>query len=178
MHRSARHLHSLVRALVSLWVLALPVAAVLGTLADLGWLGYQIGFSVALFFGYPIMLCAWFTNAFIMPRLAVPRSAHARLWLREILPHAASALIGAGLGMAAMEARVAGSIGDANAVAQVLILTTMFVFLTLAGRHAMQPRGRAVRGDSDTFELARRLHADLLQGMHGTRPVSHARGGR
>ncbi|MEQ1832413.1 MAG: hypothetical protein ABL977_05100 [Candidatus Eisenbacteria bacterium] len=178
MDRSARHLHHLVRALVSPWVLALPIAAVLGTLSDLGWLGYQIGYRVALFFCYPIMLCVWFTNAFIVPRLSVVRSGHARLWLREILPTAASALVGAMIGMAGMELRVAGSIGDANSVAQVLMFTFLFVVLVLAGLHSLPARRRTVRGESDTFELARRLHADLVDRMRFERPGAHPHGSR
>ncbi len=176
--RSARHLHRLVLALVSPWVLALPIAAVLGTLSELGWLGYTIGFRVALFFGYPIMLCVWFTNTFIVPRLPVVRSAHARLWRLEVLPTGASALVGAIIGMAGMELRVAGSIGDANSVAQVLMLTVLFVVMVLAGLHSLPARRRAARGEGDTFELARQLHADLVDRMRLERPVAHPHGGR
>lgn len=178
MNRSARHLHSFVRALVSPWVLALPIAAVLGTIDYLGLLGYQIGYSVAVFFCYPIVLCVWITNTFVVPKLPVARSAHAQLWSHEILPTSVSAIFGALVGIGLMEYRVAGSIGDAVSVAQVLLFTLLFVALALAGAHALPSRDRQALREEDTFRRARSLRAELLHRMHLDRPALHLRGHR
>ncbi|MEQ1832414.1 MAG: PP2C family protein-serine/threonine phosphatase [Candidatus Eisenbacteria bacterium] len=173
MDRFPQPLRGFLRVLWIPLVAAVPIAVVFGTLDWIGWLGYRIGYVVALFFCYPVALCVWLTTTFLFPARSATSVSGARrrhVWVREILPTTVSAVVGALLGVAIMELLQPGSIGSGLAVAQVVMFTLLFMALALAASFAVSfHRDSVERARTDEeLRLARGLQTTLLDRASST----------
>ena len=146
-------------------VVALPIAMVFGTLDWIGWLGYRIGYEIALCFAYPIAMCVWVTKTFLVPRAASLQTRRRRIWLREVLPTTVSALVGALIAVGVFERLQPGSIGGALALAQILMFTVLFTALAITTTYAVSFHHDSVERARTDEELrhARNLQRTLLE---------------
>lgn len=165
MDRSPQPLRGFLRVLWIPLVVALPIAIVFGTLDWIGWLGYRIGYEIALCFAYPIALCVWLTNAFLVPRAASALTRRRRIWLREVMPTTLSALVGALVAVRVFEWLQPGSIGGALAVAQVLMFTVFFTALAITASYAVSFHRDSVEQARTEEELrhARNIQRTVLE---------------